>query len=350
VTARPGFALAVSLLLVVVLAALGAAMLALGAREAEIAAAMARRSDARATAESAVRWQLATWSTRIHAGLAVGEPPVALIPATTAALDTDSSAFVTLTRLATRSFLIEGTGRSGHGGLPSIARAAVLVRTFDAEAMAHAFRAGVAARDSVLLHGGEVSGMDSCGGEPVPAILAPYWASGPEARLHGDPPALTGAPPDIPLPDPFVDPLVAAVATVTIPGGFVAPRPWIGTDGCVDDPHNWGALSATSVCYERLPLIRATGELGVGGGEGRGLLVTAADLHLQGVHFHGVIMVHGRLTVDDGSVVRGAVRARTAEIHGGAITYDACAVRDALFAGGLDGPFRPGDRWWVPVF
>jgi hypothetical protein len=350
VTARPGFALAVSLLLVVVLAALGAAMLALAAREAEIAAAMARRSDARATAESAVRWRLATWSTRVHNALGVGELATSSTPAALVAAHTDPGASVTVTRLATRLFLIEGTGRSGQGRIASIARAAVLVRTFDVEAMARAFRAAVAAGDSVLLHGGEISGLDWCGEESVPAILAPYWTSGSDAGLEGDPPALTRAPPDVPLPDPFVDPLAAAVATVMIPGGSVAPRPWIGPDGCADDPHNWGALSPTSACYERLPLIRAMGELEVVGGEGRGLLVADADLHLQGVHFHGLIVVHGRLTIADGSMVRGAVRARTAEVHGGAVTYDACALRDALSAGGLDGAFRPGDRWWIPVF
>lgn len=350
-TARPGFALAISLLLVVVLAALGAAMLALGAREAEIAAAMARRSHARAAAEAAVRWTLATWSTRLHDGLAIGESAVSSVPPARPDRGPGSGASASVTRLAARLFLIEGTGRGGPEGIPSSARAAVLVRTFDADALARAFPAAVTAADSVLLRGGQVSGVDACGEEPVPAILAPYWVvAESEAAIQGDPPALTRPPPDVPLPDPFVDPLAAAVATVTIPGGSVRPGPWIGAEGCVDDPLNWGALSPTSACYERLPLVRATGGLEVVGGEGRGLLVADADLHLQGVHFHGLIVARGRLTIADGAVVRGAIRARTAEVHGGAVTYDSCALRDALSAGGLDGPFRPADRWWIPVF
>jgi hypothetical protein len=323
VTCRPGFALVVSLLLVVVLAALGAAMLALGARETEIAAAMARRAEARIAAESAARLVLATWSTRRYSELPVGDSiAVALAPDPTAppagvpGADVSARVF----RLAANLFLVEGEARSGVQGAPAISRAGLLVRTFDADALAGAFPAAASAQDSVIVHDGEIFG-----------------------------PVVDHAP-GFPDPDLFGDSLVIDLASITVAGGTASPRPWYGPDGCQDHPFNWGATSPASACYERLPFVRATGDLQVAGGEGRGLLLVHGDLHLRGLEFHGLIIIHGRLTMDDGTVIQGAIHARTIELGGGTITYDVSALRHALSAGGLNAPLRPGPRHWIPLF
>jgi hypothetical protein len=323
VTGRPGFALVVSLLLVVVLVALGAAMLALGARETEIAAAMARRAEARAAAESAARLVLATWSTRRYRDLPVGDSAAAApAPDPTAPPagipGTDVSGRVV--RLAANLFLVTGEARSGAEGAPASARAGLLVRTFDADALAGEFPAAASAQDSVIVHDGEILG-----------------------------PVVDQAP-GLPDPDLFGDSPVIDLASITVSGGTASPRPWYGPDGCQDHPLNWGATSPASACYELLPLVRVIGDVEVAGGEGRGLLLVHGDAHLRGHEFHGLIIAHGRITIDDGTVIHGAVHGRTVELHGGAITYDACALRHALSAGRLDAPLRPGARQWIPLF
>jgi hypothetical protein len=322
VTGRPGFALVVSLLLVVVLAALGAAMLALGARETEIAAAMARRSEARFAAESAARLVLATWSTRRYSDLPVGDSIAVALPpdpaAPPAGIPADVAARVV--RLAAHLFLVTGEARSGAEGAPASARAGLLVRTFDSDALAGAFPAAASAGDSVIVHDGEILG-------PV-----------------------VDQTPEFPDPDLFGDSPVIDLASITVPGGTASPRPWYGPDGCLDHPLNWGATSPASACHELLPLVRVTGDVEVVGGEGRGLLLVHGDVHLRGLEFHGLIIAHGRITIEDGTIIHGAVHARTIELHGGTITYDAGALRHALSAGGLDAPLRPGTRHWIPLF
>jgi hypothetical protein len=322
VTGRPGFALVVSLLLVVVLAALGAAMLALGARETEIAAAMARRAEARAAAESAARLVLATWSTRRYRDLPVGDSAVAPAPDPTTAPAVIPGVDVSgrVVRLAAALFLVTGEARSGADGAPASARAGLLVRTFDADALAREFPAAASAQDSVIVHDGEIFG-----------------------------PVVDQAP-GLPDPDLFGDSPVIDLASITVPGGTASPRPWYGPDGCQDHPLNWGATSPASACYELLPLVRVTGDVEVAGGEGRGLLIVHGDAHLRGHEFQGLIIAHGRITIEDGTVVQGAVHGRTIELHGGTITYDACAMRHALSAGRLDAPLRPGPRQWIPLF
>jgi hypothetical protein len=132
--------------------------------------------------------------------------------------------------------------------------------------------------------------------------------------------------------------------------GTVSPRPWFGPEACQDHPLNWGAVSPASACYHRLPLVRVTGDLHVAGGEAHGLLLVHGDAHIQGVELHGIIIADGHLTIGSGTAIHGAVRARSVEVAAGAITFDACAVARAVSAGGLDRPFRPGPRQWIPTF
>jgi hypothetical protein len=355
-TRRPGFALVVSLLLVVVLAALGAAMLALGAREAEIATALARRAEAHRVAESAARWALATWSTREYQRLGPGDSMVVQAPLSPEVPQLEGAGFearATVRRLGERLFLVQATAHRGEPDAPAAGfatgRAALLVRTFDPGALARAFPAAAVAEDSVIVRVGFISGGGSCEDAPAPVIIAPRHLLDPEATVE-DAPALLADPPPIPEPNPFADPLVGAIASITIAGGSVSPRPWSGGDGCLDDPLNWGSASPTGACHHRLPFVRATEDLEVTGGEARALLLVRGDLHLRDVEFHGLIITDGRVIVGNGTVIHGAVRARTVDMQGGNLMRDACAVREALSAGGLDAPFRPGSRHWLPAF
>jgi hypothetical protein len=353
VTRRPGFALVVSLLLVVVLAALGAAMLAVGAREAEIATALARRSVTRVGAESAARWVAATWSTREYSDLPVGDSAVLtpLPDLVGSPLDSPGGQLSgRVLRLAPGLFLVEGAAATTDGLRAADAKAAMLIRTMDVDALAASFPAAVSARDSIIVRDGTISGVGGCGGHDVAAVLAPRSVIAADASVEGAPDVVVADPPDFPSPDPFADSLASVLATVTLGGGTASPRPWLGPDACQEHPLNWGAISPASPCYHRLPLVRVTADLHVAGGEAHGLLLVHGDVHIQGLELHGLLIADGHLTIGSGTSIHGAVHARSVEVAGGALTYDGCAMRRALSAGGLDRPFRPAHRQWIPTF
>jgi hypothetical protein len=344
VTTRPGFALLVSLLMTMALAAIGAGMLAVAVREAEVATAMAERSRTRAAAEAAVRAALAGWSTRRHADLVVGDV------ATVAGGDAQHEV-VRVRRLDATLYLLEATAEHPSRPVPARATAAVLVRTLDQRALAGEYRAAVAAASAAHVRGGAVSGSDACGHvDPVVGVIAPQVATEPTAVVAGEP-AIVIAEPSPAMSAELLDPpFVHHLASITVDGGKMAPRPSSDAGRCGADGLNWGAVSPLSPCHGLLPLIHSTGDLALRDGEARAMIVVDGDLHLERFRLHGVLLVRGRLTVGPGSVIRGAVRADTFDMLDGSLGYDACAVADAVTAGGLDAPFRPGQRWWIPTF
>lgn len=357
-TARPGFALVFALVLLAALSIAAAGTVAIGAREAEIAGAMARRSASRLAAESAAAWALATWSTREHRALVPGEASARVDVGRTGSNvpGTVEAAFV-VTRLGPTLYVVHGTGHHPDGGPPATARAGLLVRTVDPDSLAAAFPAAVTAETEALIDAGIVAGDARCAdpqGVPSPlggpGVLAPNVTVAPAATVTGEPPRLLVAPPPVPASGLLEPPLIDALATVPVPGSSVTPGPRVRGDGCQEDDANWGAVSPSNPCYDHLPLVRADGDLTVRGGQGRGLLVVDGDLVLDGVHFHGAVLVRGRLTLRAGASVRGAVRATAVRIADGSVTHDPCDVSAALTAGGLDGPFRVPSRLWVPVF
>jgi hypothetical protein len=361
VTERPGFALAVSLLLIAGLAAIGAGMVLMGAREHELMTAATRRSSARTAAETAVRGALATWSTRRYQEIPVGqasEPtaaPQAARP-TADALSPAVRASWTVLRLDSTLFLIHGEGRlEGPDGAAdprgALASAGALVRTLSPGALAAAFPAAVTAGRDARIDGGLVSGSGSCGAAGgAPGVLAPSVYVDPAAVVTGAPPVSVAPAPPVVDPDPFTEPLLATLVTATLEGGTVTPRPRTAAGQCDPGPLNWGAVSTSSPCHALLPFIHATGDLTVRGGEGRALLLVDGDLFLESTRFHGLILVRGRLTLGPGASIRGAVRAGTVHVRDGSLSYDACQLRDALAAGDLDRPFPHPDRLWIPLF
>jgi hypothetical protein len=356
-TAPPGFALVFALVILAALSIAAAGMVAIGAREAEIAGAMARRADSRLAAESAAAWALATWSTREHGALVPGEASGRVdVGRTGSNLPPTVEAGFVVTRLGPALFAVHGIGHHADGGPPATARAGVLVRTVDPDSLAMAFPAAVTAETEALVDAGFVAGDAGCAdprGVPAPlggpGVLAPNVTVAPAATVTGEPPVLL-APPPVPASGILEPPLIDALATVPVAGGSVTPIPRVRGEDCQADEANWGAVAPSSPCYDHLPLVRAAGDLTVRGGEGRGLLIVDGDLVLDGVRFHGVVLVRGRVTIRAGAVVRGAVRASTVRIVDGSVAHDPCHVSAALTAGGLDGPFRVPDRLWVPVF
>jgi hypothetical protein len=144
---RPGFALLVTLLMTLALAAIGAGMLTVAAREAEVAAALARgvpRAAQPPRPRSGPPWP--AWSTRSVAHLGPGETAaLALGPGSSgsdsvAGSDSDSGeAAVHVTRVHGDLFLVDAVA---HG----TARAAVAVRTLDPGLLTRGLPGGRAGR------------------------------------------------------------------------------------------------------------------------------------------------------------------------------------------------------------
>ena len=345
---RPGFALVLSMVLMLALAVLGTGILIVGTRESAVAGAVSRRAQAVRTAEAGVLAAVGTWSTRALSDLLVGESRV---------LGTDARSTTTTVRIDTALFLVRSDGRVPGPNGPATAHAAVLVRTLPPGRLGRALPGALAAAGSVVVaDAGTIAGTDSVSGgvavqceEPTPGVVAPVVSTAPGASVTGRPAIDPAGPPPPPVVDPFGS-LAPVLADLRYTAATATPRAAARSGACVIDSLSWGAPDPAHPCYDLLPMIAAS-HLTVDGGYGRGVVVVDGDLRLiGGATLEGLVIVHGQLTLEGGSTIRGAARAASAVVMDGAVIRDGCAVRAALSAPSLDRAFRPPDRWWVPVF
>ncbi|MDX1674555.1 MAG: polymer-forming cytoskeletal protein [Longimicrobiales bacterium] len=337
-TDRSGFALVMAMLLVLALMVMAMGMLAVGTREAWIAAAGARHAQATRAAEGAVLRTVAAWSTRDVAALDVRG---SFTPGDPRGVDIE--------RVDSGLFVVAATGRVPGPGGSVTARAALLVRVLHPDRLASSFPAAVSAAGAVTVPEGSVSGGGDACGDPGPGIMAPIATIDPGAAVDGDPPVAYRLPPAPAAPDPFDPGTAAGLAAIHHPGGTVTPAPLATAGECVPGAGNWGSPDPAHPCFRLLPLIVAP-DLVMDGGMAHGVLVVDGDLRLTGgAHFDGLIAVRGRLDLDAGSTVRGAVRAGSV-VSAGRILRNACAIRRGVSAPAFDGPFRPPERWWIPMF
>lgn len=338
-TARPGFALVLSLLLVLALAVLGTGMLAVGTREQWVAAALARRTQAERRAEAAAVQAVRRWSTRSVADMALGEMrTLTVAPGTGVSVERADSALF-LVRAEARV-----AGPTGETGVVT----GLLVRVLHPLRLAVTFPGALTADTVALAPGGVVDGMATCGA-PGPGVLGPDVSVDPAAVVSGDPAVSLTTPPGAPTPDPFAPELAAGLADLVHASPTAAPRPAETTGACLADASNWGSPDPGHPCHDLRPVILAA-DLTVDGGVGFGVLIVDGDLRVTGgARLDGLVVVRGALRLDAGTTLRGAVRARSAEIAG-TIIRDGCALADVLSAPALDRPFRTPDRWWIPLF
>lgn len=344
---RPGFALVLSMVLIMALAVLGAGVLVVGTREAALAGAVSRRAQAVRNAEADALAAVDDWSTRSVADLLVG--------AQTLLID-DTISTTTAVRIDTALYLVRSEGHvPGPGGLAT-AHAGVLVRTLPPDRLARGFPGALAAAGSVVVGAtGSIAGTEPAGpaGTPcegtTPGVVAPAVSMAPGASVTGWPAIDSTAPSPLPVVDPF-GALAAVLAGVRYPGATATPRAVAHAGTCLPDSLSWGSPDPGHPCHDRLPMVVASG-LTLDGGHGRGILVVDGDLWMTGgVRLEGLVVVHGLLVLEDGSVIRGAARTDSAVVLDGSIVRDGCAVRAALSAPALDRGFRPPDRWWISVF
>lgn len=336
---RPGFALVLSMLLVLALAVLGMGMLAVAIGEQAVAGALTRQALAVRQAEAAALHAVRSWSTGSVADMGVGEQRP---------LDTGGvGGAAWAERIDTALFLVRGSARAPGPGEGATASVGLLVRVLHPHELARGFPGGLNVTGPAEI-AGTVLGSAGCGG-PGPGVVSPTVTVEAGAVVDGDPPVRHESPHPVPAPDPFSPPLVDTLATLRYTALTAEPRPAVSGGICLPDGRNWGSTDPSHPCHSLLPFIVTAG-LDVLGGVGRGVLVAHGDLYVTGEsELEGIIVVLGHLTLDAGSAIRGAVRARSARIEGSVIRDD-CALAAALSAPSLDRAFRPGLRWWVPVF
>ena len=334
---RPGYALLVSVLLVLALATLALGAVAVGTREAVLAATLLRTEQAAVLAEAKAMDALRTWSTRRHRGVATG-----------ATASTPGGA--TVERAGPDLFLLRATAALPGGPAPVGATAGLLVRTFDTGPIEAQMPATVTADLDAVLSAGRIDAGAGCGVPLGTGLMAPSASIGAGVALTGAPPY--AAPPGVGLPpaDPTTDAAIAALADVRVPASTITPAPRLASGRCDPAPDNWGSPDPAHPCHAHLPLVHATGPVTLAGGQARALLLVEGSLPLEDATVHGAVLVRGTLTLDAGSRIRGAVRASRVSLDDGVIEGDPCETADALAAPALDRPFALPERWWVPVF
>lgn len=212
--------------------------------------------------------------------------------------------------------------------------------------------AALTARDAVAVTGtGAVVGTDTTGGALDPACATDSGGAGiatPDSTLvrHG---AVTGAPairvtPSAMAPGTYVTfgietwaDLVAR-ADVRLPAGRVVPAPVVVAGQCLRGvPTNWGD-PAGGACARWAPIVHVAGDLWLDGGRGQGILLVDGTATIAGgAEFVGVLIVRDDVrTGAGGGTIRGAVLAadtsamRHSEVGDGLrIQRSSCAVRAA---------------------
>ena len=338
---RPGYALVLTLLLLLGLTALGLGVLSAGTREALLAHNLHRTEQARRTAETGVAGALEGWSTRRYSLL----PTNAEVP-----VPVPGDAAVTVRRLGPRLYLVRGTAALVGLREPVRAAAGAVVHAFEAAELAAAAPAAASVETVARVVSGRVASPGGCGEDAGTGVLAPRVQLRPEAVLDGAPPVQQGDPPARPWSDSDFTGLIDALADIRVESRIVRPRPTVRAGECLPGPANWGSVRPEHPCHGLLPLVYAPGPVTVDAGAARGILVVEGDLVLRGTRFEGLIIVLGTLSLEGGATVRGAARAVRLELTDGVVERDVCSLRAALSARALDRPLRPGTRLWVPVF
>ncbi len=157
---------------------------------------------------------------------------------------------------------------------------------------------------------------------------------------------------------------LAALAGHTVPGGGTlnGMKASVNGDGSCNtaDPNNWGDPEHTTpslaACQTYFPIIHATGDLHLSGGYGQGILLVDGNLQVTGgFEFYGAVIVRGTLnTTGQGGHFNGAVMAANVDLEqntvlgDAVIHYSSCALNRALSASAT--PVRAKGRSWVELY
>lgn len=304
---RPGAALVMALLLIVVLDCIVLGTLHLSLQEHRIASNHAAALSLRLEAESAVRRASARWSVVFDTMPAGAHHRLALpAPAT-------PRTRLHIERVHTHLFLIDALTAEP---LPRVGRAAARL---------------------LVTPPAVPPGLDPS--------LAPLSATG---TVHVGPTGTlsAAAPASCPAGTALHAALVRRLSDLSIDPAarFDAPGGVLGADDV--SPHFDRIAALAAALSIRLV---SSGDT-VLSGTVSGVVISHGDLTLAaGAVFDGLLIARGRVTVAAGAAVRGAVHGGSAIVDG-SITWDPCTVAAARTAARLDRPAPTGPRSWLPSF
>lgn len=368
-----GFALAVSIFALVIIAALVTGAFFTARQEMRIGLNSRTSARAFAAAEAGLNTSIAQWQTGTWNMLAAGDSATI-----SGNLGSGGGSYTgTVRRLNTELFLIRSTGTdpttSAQRTLAALTRLQLVEMDFDAALTTRGpMKVGGSAeldgRDAIpsAWGGCPTSGLDTLPGVVI-SDTANITYTGNSYRLYGDPPIQA---------DPTMNDSsffkygdtdwneLVAMATKIYPTGSVGPLTDLGAVGTTTTCNtavmsNWGdpyRRAATQGCWGYFPIIYVDGTLKITGGYGQGILLVSGDLEVAGgAEFFGPVIVRGSLkTTGTGGHFNGGVMAANVDLEqstvlGDAIiSYSSCAVTTALQASAPGRLVR--ERSWAEVF
>jgi len=368
-----GFALAISIFALVIIAALIVG--AFFAARQEMKLGLNSRTSVRAlgAAEAGLNTTVANWQTGTWNAMAVGDSV-----AFSGTLPSNGGSYSgQVRRLNTQLFLIRSTGTDPQ---------ALVQRTLAAftrlQLIEMAFPGALTVRGTTSLGGtAELDGRDArppgwtecptTGLDTVPGAVVPpasFDSSG-SSSVFGDPPVRQ----DATLNDSTFFKYgnlnwnsLTAMAT-KVYSTSVGPLNSLGPVGTATTcstgtMNNWGdplRSAGTKGCWNYFPIIYVNGNITVNGDLGQGILLVAGDMIVQGsFQFYGPVIVRGHLKITGGGNTEshfiGGVMAADVDVESSTISghsviqYSSCALATALRGSSLGRLIR--ERSWVEVF
>lgn len=180
-------------------------------------------------------------------------------------------------------------------------------------------------------------------------------------QIDGSPPTVTRQAGDTGLSaeDQVAFDQLASQATITLSGGSWETWPLSnGSDCDIGSLYNWGdGSSSDGPCSSYVPIVLVSGDLTLTAGHGQGILLVDGNLAITGGYrFFGLVIVRGTFSVGGsgfGSTVWGGVAAartatETRPLTGIAVMYSKCMISQALRTSGTLVPLR--SRAWKQLF
>lgn len=301
---RPGAALILALLAIIVLDCIVLGTLHLAIQEHRLGANRSVILQLRLNADGGIRRALGSWTVAIDT-LATGSPARTMFPAAAT-----PGSLVSIERLDDHLFLIESVARQRP---PQFGRASA----------------------RMLVHPPALPpAVDPA---PAPVSSAGRVRIGATGSVSAHPPLACAAAPQ-------TNSILAPVFGVTLdPGASVdAPAGLLGPHALIHDFLRLKALA--------LPRLIAQGDSTLHS-HANGVLIVDGSVTLSGgAAFTGLLVTSGSVTVEHTAALYGAVHAGAGLQVAGRVQWDPCVVMTAIEDAGLDHPEPAGTRRWLPGF
>jgi hypothetical protein len=366
-----GIALALTLWVLVIGAAVLTVAVFLGFQEQRAAGAGRRLHRTLTRAESALAGVLSVWTPGLLSRRLPQPFDSVVINGTGASADENWSGAIH--RLGRDLFLVELTAVDalGAGAPPAMATRARLGLLVHARPVPVVVSAALSSGGPAFVGtGSTIDGRD----QPPPnredcpppdssvtGLIAGAIAEIGSPQIDGSPPTVTRQAGDTGLPaeDQVAFDQLANQATITLSGGSWETWPLSnGSDCDTGSLYNWGdGSSAGGPCSNYVPIVLVSGDLTLTAGHGQGILLVDGNLAITGGYrFFGIVMVRGTFAAGGlgvrSTVWGGVSAARTATetrpLTGVSVMYSKCMISQALRTSGTLVPLR--SRAWKQLF